>query len=940
MSRYDSFDDTALWTSILNLQKRLESDFLKAAKSRRLTMLGDMAEPLRKMHWAAAFLGLTALADLAALGSAFVTQLQAEGFSWNTELSSAMKILLRRTRSFCDAKPNEPSPGVFMDSEKAVLQGPELKRPVRTEDLVALFRRRQIDVNTVSACRQLSFAQDPAFSHAITVPKFARNRHRDDRNLTLVYLDLDDQKKSSEELAGLFENARRDGEILLHGPLAIPWKKYQSYRGKRPYYLLLDSREESRLWLSRRDLKGRTIRELAKAEAVGDEGGPMPQTAPTTETKVIIREVPMRQTHSAHRTGDASEAELETIRERKGRRPRMPRDADIRVRIAPKMIIIVSMILIVALSVTSLVGVLIFRQNLGTRLEIASTTMSSIVAKQAENEIFQITSSANLLFQIGSASGGGTLVDDFFANDPNLVYVGVPGTPFQYSNREWLRNNRIFDQQTVFSGIVNARQDDMERARGGETVIINVSPLIPNLERPVLAIAVPFLLGGDQNYLLIMADMTDTLVESVRLQQGDAVTVVVNPSGEVLAHPNLNVVFNGDNIAGTAAFEKIYTEGLTFGIIEYSEMLEGKPADVIGYYRLIDTFNLGVITTVLRADAYADIRKMVELTLYFGLAILLLAIVGVLWFARSLTVPILEIYNATRIALLQQWNEAIVKPRTRDEVGLLGKNFNKMVVKTGDLMNQTRLFVNEDVADMIFDDYKQLPEKAETKDVTVFFSDVRSFTSMSEAMGDPQVVLDNLSEYFDAMVPCVNNTAGTVDKFIGDALMAVWGSMKTLENHAESAINAALAMRKALIDFNITRVPGDTMRPPFQIGCGLHSGPATVGLMGSTFKQEWAHMGPTVNLASRIEGTNADLGTDILISPQTRDLVEGIYDLLTMPKIQYKGIPEPIHVYAVLGRLDDPDRPRTLEELRVLLGRSPIVETKAGGSGAKYKIVS
>jgi adenylate cyclase len=268
----------------------------------------------------------------------------------------------------------------------------------------------------------------------------------------------------------------------------------------------------------------------------------------------------------------------------------------------------------------------------------------------------------------------------------------------------------------------------------------------------------------------------------------------------------------------------------------------------------------------------------------------------------------------------QNYSAISVKPKSSDEVGQLTRNFMEMIPHLQArerLREKTEAFINKQVAAMI--DGDTLPDHAETKDVTVFFSDVRGFTGMSEKMGDPQVVLDNLSEYFSAMVPCVEATQGTVDKFIGDAVMAVWGSMQDLKNNAENAVNGALMMRDALIRFNAGR--GGVTRPFFQIGCGLNSGPATVGIMGEPFtKMEWAHMGDTVNLASRIEALNKPMGTDILISQNTADKVRGIFHLVPMNKIKVKGKTEPQQIYAVLGRMDDDSRPKTLKEMRVMVG--------------------
>jgi len=119
------------------------------------------------------------------------------------------------------------------------------------------------------------------------------------------------------------------------------------------------------------------------------------------------------------------------------------------------------------------------------------------------------------------------------------------------------------------------------------------------------------------------------------------------------------------------------------------------------------------------------------------------------------------------------------------------------------LFQKTENFVNKQVAQMIDDN--TLPEYAQTKEVTVFFSDVRNFTPMSEAMGDPQLVINNFSEYFGATASCIEQTRCTVDKFIGNSIMAVWRSMHNLEKLAENAINTSLMMGAALRKFNVER---------------------------------------------------------------------------------------------------------------------------------------
>jgi len=923
MSREKRIDDTTLWTLLRSEQGILESSFRQAGRSRKTAAFGSMAAPFRRMHWAAAFLGLVDMADICAGGAAYVTQLQESRYRWSPELVDALKSMVRRTRSFIEARPEEPAAGVFIDRHDAVLPGPELTRPVPISDLKALFRRRQIDLNAVSACRSLSVGHDATFSHAITVPSFAKQRHRPDRHMALVYVDLDEVDADLEDLVDLLEDGFKRRDILLHGPLAIPWKKYRSSGGRRPYFLLQDTRQPAREWLGASGLPGRIVKNLSSPEALA-----------AAEPTVIVREVasaprpaapaPMsvRPTSGIESLGVS---ELEPLSRGGGRRrPRKTkirnRDMGIRVTVGAKLILIVSAIIVLAMTTLTYLALFFFQRETEDRVKDTNISLSRIVAQQAQKEIVQLFDSANLLFQVGSAAGGSAaLVDDFFANSGSLVYVGIPEAGLDFTNRDWFRQNRIFDERTVLRGILDARSEDLLRARGGETVIINVSPLIPNLETPVMALAAPFLLGTEQQALVILADVGGTLAESVRIQEGFTTTVIVNSQGEMLAHPDFSRVFGGENLRDSAAFQEMYAQGLPEGQILFQEGTVNGPVDVIGSFALIDVANLGVVTTVLERDAFAVFGVIQRLNLYMLGAVLSLAILGVYFFSQSLSNPLKELTLATRKIKAGNWNISIT-PHSKDEVGQLTRNFMSMIpsLEARDrLKEKTEAFINRQVANMI--DTDTLPDHAETKDVTVFFSDVRGFTSMSEAMGDPQLVLDNLSEYFRAMVPCVEETRGTVDKFIGDAVMAVWGSMQDLENNAESAVNGALMMRAALLQFNLHR--GTPSRPVFQIGCGLNTGPATVGIMGDpTTKMEWAHMGDTVNLASRIEALNKPMGTDILISQATADRVEGIYDLVPMNKIKVKGKAEPQQIYAVLGRLDDEARPRSLRELRAMVG--------------------
>ena len=918
MNQFTSISEDVLRAELNRLQAELETLLTEAETKQTPSALEALAPPLRRMHWAASFLGAADWADLAAGGAEFVTRLRDKNDPWSSEYTDTLSGLMQCTRDFNAA-------GQLMP------RAPEPRRPVPADKLLSFFRSRRISIERTSACRELSVEPDEFFDYAVKIPLFAKQQHRNERHLSLVFLDLARQSLSLPELTALFEENRGSLDILLHGPLTLPPKESRPEGDELPYFLLLDTLGIAEEWLSANAVQGRVLNVLKAPDSPGS-AEPSPGRSAADPAAAGIPDSTVNTPPAAPKTG----------RQTRGRR-KTSRSDDPRVRFSVgfKLILIVSTIIIVSMSSLSIVGLIFFRREIRNRVEETNITLSRMVARQAENEILHLTDSANLLFQLGSAEGGSqALVDDFFFNSQSLIYVGILGTDYGFTNRNWFRANRIFDENAVVRSILGARSPDLERARDNQTVIINVSPLIPNLETPLTALSIPFLLGTSQEALVILADVGSSLAESVRLQEGYTTTMIINSEGEVLAHPDFSRVFGGESLRDSPVFAKMYAQGTPTGRILFTDESGDKPASAIGSFALIPLGNLGVVSTVLENDAFRVVNRVQILNLTLLGTILSLAVLGVFLFSQSLSSPLKKLTLATRQIKARNYNIAI-QPRTSDELGQLTRNFISMIPeleKVDRLQERTSKFVNPQVARMIAED--SLPDHAETKDVTVFFSDVRGFTAMSESMADPQLVLNNLSEYFQAMVPCVEQTLGTVDKFIGDAIMAVWGSMSDLENNAEAAVNGALMMRSALMDFNADR--GTLKSPIFRIGCGLNSGPITVGMMGGgTAKEEWAHMGDTVNLASRIEALNKPMGTDILISESTANRVKGLFDLVSMNAMKVKGKSKPQRIYAVLGRMDDDERPRSLEEMRRMLGISGDFSGPAGSGSheAKFEII-
>jgi len=214
--------------------------------------------------------------------------------------------------------------------------------------------------------------------------------------------------------------------------------------------------------------------------------------------------------------------------------------------------------------------------------------------------------------------------------------------------------------------------------------------------------------------------------------------------------------------------------------------------------------------------------------------------------------------------------------------------------------------ISKELADHILskpeDYFESLP--GVRKPVTVLFSDIRSFTSRSER-DDPVKLVSQLKEYLDAMGKIVHQHGGMVDKFIGDAVMAVWGNVQSRgpEEDSRSAVRAAVAMQERLAEMNAKWEAAG--REGFEIGIGLNHGEAIFGLMGSEQKQEMTVIGDPVNQAARLEGLTKKFGLGIVLGPRVAKFVYGDFELRSLGKVRTAGKTEAEELAAVIEGADD-----------------------------------
>lgn len=207
-------------------------------------------------------------------------------------------------------------------------------------------------------------------------------------------------------------------------------------------------------------------------------------------------------------------------------------------------------------------------------------------------------------------------------------------------------------------------------------------------------------------------------------------------------------------------------------------------------------------------------------------------------------------------------------------------------------------YVSKEVASEILKmDADTLHLKGEKRRITVLFSDIRGFTSISEKL-TPEQLVEMLNKYLSAMTDVIMQQRGVVDKYIGDAIMAFWGAPLSEANHARLACEAALGMKKKLNEINI---------PNLSIGVGINTGEAIVGNMGSVQRLNYTAIGDVVNASSRMEGLNKEYGTMIIVGESTKENAGDDFIFRELDLIKVKGKDKPIRIFELVGRKGEAD---------------------------------
>jgi adenylate cyclase len=413
---------------------------------------------------------------------------------------------------------------------------------------------------------------------------------------------------------------------------------------------------------------------------------------------------------------------------------------------------------------------------------------------------------------------------------------------------------------------------------------------------------------------------------------------MVNDAADVLVHPDAEMAAAAVNL-GNRQFIRAMRESPQASRQSLSADEDGRR--LFAAYTKLSVANAAVITNIEEAKVFEGIEATTRRNIYLSAAVLCIAGLLIWLFSKTISVPMKGLAAAAR-RIEGGHFELALKPKTRDEIGLLTESFRRMSSALGIFGR----FTNREIALRAM--RGEIKPGGLPKHATGFFSDIRGFTEKSENFtreygeGASDRIVRWLNDYFTRMVECVEKTGGVVDKFIGDAVMAHWGTAYTAGSPEEDAYNcvkAALMMRIALLDMNRNRGPGDPGNPPIRIGCGINTGTVTAGQIGSEQRMEYTVIGDPVNLASRTEALNKPLGTDILITEDTWRLIGNKLVTEEMPPVRVKGKAAPLRIFAVVN-IKGAKGPRTLAELRKLLGiEAPdLSKVDTNAEETKYKI--
>jgi adenylate cyclase len=394
----------------------------------------------------------------------------------------------------------------------------------------------------------------------------------------------------------------------------------------------------------------------------------------------------------------------------------------------------------------------------------------------------------------------------------------------------------------------------------------------------------------------LRAMLTELVADSRFNQSG--VAVIVDGNGDIIAHPDPSRL--GTSIRDYDAVQRAWATRTSGSVVAKN----GAGVERLFFYRPITNPSTAatqpwvLLTEVDEREELAVLRHL-QRELYGGIAALfVISFLLAQQIATSVDRPLTSLKHLA--ARLGQGDlEARSDVHGRDLAGSLAASLDSMAAGLRERDRVKAVFgryIATQVSEKILSGDISLG--GESRVVTILFSDIRNFTSMAEDM-TPQQVVSFLNAYFSEMVEAVFEQGGVLDKFLGDGMMAVFGSLGDQPDHALRAVRTALRMKALLGKINSERAAAG--QPPIAIGVGIHTDEVVVGNIGSARRLEYTVIGDGVNTSSRVQALNKQFGTTILITETTFEIVKGTFDCRPMPDTPLRGKQRALQFYEVLS---------------------------------------
>jgi len=649
-------------------------------------------------------------------------------------------------------------------------------------------------------------------------------------------------------------------------------------------------------------------------------------------------------------------------------------DKKIKFSIGAKLILIITFILLVSFCAVIVLFYRLSYNDLLSAAEKNNLEANQRYAMRAHSLLAAVESDSRAFFQSAAGSQFNSTVDSYFARNPHIaaLFIYTPGQDTRIAvNRHFIPLWGI--NENYLNLFINSQSQVLGRVMPGQTAVQSAAGIFPKS-----AAAMFYSLQGRTIAGVIFSsdDLNDYF-------GSDVSSYMINASGDIIVYPGSSIAGYGVNTSEFDFFKEIinseersgqniyktdfYSSFLsdnrngrffssTYNNIKqyltpYITVISDQIKNIFSYvtsvitnepvkekninnnnesrqiiaFTKLSTAGVYVITFTDYDNIFNAINEALLINIIIVIIILITSIIIVSVLSKSFSVPLKALAASARQTAEGNFNQQL-QVKNKDEIGALSFDLEKMNTSLRSLAR----FVSIDVASKSM--RGEINNEGALKHGFILFSDIVDFTAklknFSVVFGDGASgkIVQWLNQYYSRMTECVEKTGGYIDKFIGDGIMAHWGTASTAGSPRKDAFNcvkAALLMRKALFFMNRERKSSDYSNPFIHMGFGIGSGMVTAGLFGGDTRTEFSVIGNSVNLASRINSLTKQLGADILVCEDTWNLIGDKFITKEMPPVSVRGEDQPLRTYAIINFFGEAKGPQSIDDMRALTGLAP-----------------